>query len=167
VKETVMDEYLEIVKEAFIDELFKISADLTADARDDLKTKSFAIPKGRHYPIEDRAHAANALARVDQNGSPKEKSQVYSAVAKKYPGLAAKSSVPAVKAKVAHSAGEYTRAAMHGINEELPTALGAMAGLAGAKMIELKTGKKINPIAASGIGYGIGGLADAALRRGH
>jgi transketolase len=162
-----MNEYLETVKKSFLDELSKISADLTADARDDLKTKSFAIPKGRHYPIEDKAHASNALARVDQNGNPKEKSQVYAAVAKKFPGLAAKSSVPAVKAKVAHSGGDYARAALHGVNEELPTALGAMAGLAGAKMIELKTGKKINPIAASGIGYGIGGLADAALRKHH
>jgi hypothetical protein len=36
---------------------------------------------------------------VRQYGTPSEKAKVYAAVAKKYPGLAAKSSVAAVKKK--------------------------------------------------------------------
>lgn len=69
------------------------------------------------------------------------------------------------KIKTAHSLGQYGHAAMHGVSEELPTALGAMGGLAVGKMIELKTGRKLNPIATSGVGYGVGGLADALLRK--
>ena len=38
---------------------------LTTEARDDLPAKDFA-GKDRSYPIEDRAHAANAKARAKQ-----------------------------------------------------------------------------------------------------
>jgi hypothetical protein len=100
---------LEVLKEAFDDELGKIAAELNEASRDKIAPKNFALsPKqsgtGKPaYPIEDKHHAANALARVKQNGSPAEKSEVYKDVAKKYPGLAAKSSVGAVKAKVKSS----------------------------------------------------------------
>lgn len=90
---------------SFIDELqqIKTAAELTEKARDRIAPKNFAVKsKGQEkYPVEDKSHAANAMARVKQHGSPSEKSKVYSAVAKKFPELAAKSSVPAVKKKVA------------------------------------------------------------------
>lgn len=59
---------------------------LTAAARNAIPTKSFALP-GRRYPINDPNHARNALSRVSQNGTPEEKSEVRSAVHRKYPGI--------------------------------------------------------------------------------
>lgn len=61
-------------------------AKLTTKARKAIATSSFALP-GRRYPIEDRAHAANAKARVSQFGTPAEKVRVRAAVARKYPTL--------------------------------------------------------------------------------
>lgn len=72
---------------SFNDELTKISKDLTENARDKIKGKNFAIPGERKYPIEDAAHARNALARVSQHGTPSEKSEVRHAVANKWPGV--------------------------------------------------------------------------------
>lgn len=72
---------------ALDDELKKIATDLTESARDKIKPKNFAEPKKRAYPIEDPAHARNALARVSQFGSPGEKSQVRAKVHAKYPGI--------------------------------------------------------------------------------
>jgi len=62
---------------------------LTTAARKAIPTKSFALP-GRRYPIEDRAHAQNALARVSQFGSSAEKAAVRAKVRSKYPGMIAK-----------------------------------------------------------------------------
>ena len=59
---------------------------LTTKARKKLKASTFALP-GRRYPLNNRAHAANALARVSQFGSPAEKAKVRSAVHKKYPSI--------------------------------------------------------------------------------
>lgn len=59
---------------------------LTTAARKAIPTKSFAGPH-RSYPIEDRSHAQNALARVSQFGSPKLKAEVRAKVHKKYPTL--------------------------------------------------------------------------------
>ncbi|MCW1908635.1 MAG: hypothetical protein KIH63_004810 [Candidatus Saccharibacteria bacterium] len=39
---------------------------LTATARKKLKKSQFAEPGDRKYPIEDKAHAKNALSRVTQ-----------------------------------------------------------------------------------------------------
>ena len=61
-------------------------AKLTTKARKKIQTKNFALP-GRKYPIEDKSHAQNALARVSQFGSPAEKAKVRGKVARKYPGL--------------------------------------------------------------------------------
>lgn len=61
-------------------------ATLTAAARRKIPKKDFALPGGR-YPIEDAAHARNALARVAQNGTPEEKARVRAAVRRKYPGI--------------------------------------------------------------------------------
>jgi hypothetical protein len=73
----------------------KVSAVLTTQAREKIKTKNFAVKsKGEEkYPIHDPTHARNALVRVRQFGSPAEKAKVYSAVAKKYPALTTRSSV--------------------------------------------------------------------------
>ncbi len=62
-------------------------ARLTDHVRKGLPSSAFAVPGERKYPIEDAAHARNALARVAQSGSPAEKSQVRRAVAKRYPGI--------------------------------------------------------------------------------
>lgn len=62
-------------------------AELTAKKRKNLADSTFAIPEDRAYPIPDRRHAANALARVEQYGTPQEKAQVKAAVKKKYPDM--------------------------------------------------------------------------------
>ncbi len=61
-------------------------ARLTSAKRNSLPAKSFAEPAKRAYPIPNRSHAINALARVAEFGSPKEKVAVRSKVAAKYPG---------------------------------------------------------------------------------
>lgn len=64
--------------------------------RKKLPAKSFALPgkgEGPHgkgagsYPIPDKAHARNALARVAQHGTPAEKAKVKAAVHRKYPDI--------------------------------------------------------------------------------
>ena len=64
-------------------------AKLTAKGRKRMKTSSFALP-GRRYPINDRAHARNALARVAQHGTASEKARVRAAVHRKYPTMGKK-----------------------------------------------------------------------------
>lgn len=39
---------------------------LTADQRKKIPSKKFALPGSRKYPIQDKAHAANAKARAVQ-----------------------------------------------------------------------------------------------------
>lgn len=62
-------------------------ARLTDRQRDRLPTKDFALPKERAYPINDAAHARNALARVSQFGSPSEVAAVKHAVHRKFPRI--------------------------------------------------------------------------------
>jgi hypothetical protein len=62
-------------------------AKLSTDARKKTPAKSFAEPDKRRYPIEDEAHARNALSRVAQSGTPAEKAKVKAAVKKKYPSI--------------------------------------------------------------------------------
>jgi hypothetical protein len=62
-------------------------AKLTAAARKRLPKSTFAEPGKRAYPIPDKSHARNALARVSQHGSPAEKKQVRAAVKRKFPGI--------------------------------------------------------------------------------
>jgi hypothetical protein len=59
---------------------------LTIAARKKIPTSEFALP-GRRYPIEDKAHARNALARVSQDGTPAEKVTVRRKVHRLFPGL--------------------------------------------------------------------------------
>jgi hypothetical protein len=60
---------------------------LTAQGRKRIPKKNFALPQKDGYPIEDAAHARNALSRDAQYGSPAEKAKVRAAVARKYPGI--------------------------------------------------------------------------------
>jgi hypothetical protein len=60
---------------------------LSTKDRKKLSKKSFALPGKRKYPIPDKSHARNALSRVSQNGTPKEKAKVRAAVFKRFPGL--------------------------------------------------------------------------------
>ena len=59
-------------------------AKLTAKARRAIPTKNFAIPSTRSYPIQDRSHAVNALAR--SSGKPVA-ARVRAKVKAKYPGI--------------------------------------------------------------------------------
>lgn len=65
-------------------------ARLSRKKRKRLKKSQFAIPSKRKYPINDKAHARNALSRVSQHGSPAEKRQVRAAVKRKYPSIGKK-----------------------------------------------------------------------------
>lgn len=60
---------------------------LTARGRKHIKSKNFGLPKQKKYPIHDKAHARNALARVEQHGTPKEKAEVRRRVCAKYPNI--------------------------------------------------------------------------------
>ncbi len=65
-----------------------MSKDLSdTENRRKLKKSSFALPDERKYPIPDKAHARNALARVAQNGTAEQKKKVRKAVEKRYPSL--------------------------------------------------------------------------------
>lgn len=61
-------------------------AKLTTKARKTIPAGKFALP-GRRYPIEDKSHARNALARVAQHGSSSEKAEVRAKVRREYPGI--------------------------------------------------------------------------------
>ena len=67
-------------------------ARLTYGERKQLPKSSFAAPGKRQggkggYPINDAAHARNALARVSQFGSPALKAQVRAKVHARYPSI--------------------------------------------------------------------------------
>lgn len=59
---------------------------LTTSERKEIPTKDFAGPD-RSYPIEDKSHARNALARVSQHGSSELKAEVRRKVHAKYPDI--------------------------------------------------------------------------------
>ena len=61
-------------------------AELTTKGRKALATGSFALP-GRRYPIEDKAHARNALARAAQHASPAEQATIRHKVHAKFPSI--------------------------------------------------------------------------------
>jgi hypothetical protein len=63
---------------------------LSTKDRKKLTKKSFALPGKRKYPIPDKSHARNALARVAQKGSPAEQKKVRAAVTKRFPSLGKK-----------------------------------------------------------------------------
>ena len=65
--------------------------DLSTKDRKKLSKKSFALPGKRKYPIPDKSHARNALARVAQHGTKVEQKKVRAAVEKRFPSLEKKS----------------------------------------------------------------------------
>lgn len=65
---------------------YKRGGRLTAAERHKLPAGDFAL-SGERYPVEDKAHARNALARVAQHGSPAEKEKVRAKVHRKYPSI--------------------------------------------------------------------------------
>lgn len=72
-------------------------AELTTATRKRLPKSAFAIPsrapESGSYPIHDRAHARNALARVSQHGTPAEKARVRAAVRRRFPDMLAEAMV--------------------------------------------------------------------------
>ena len=62
-------------------------AKLTSKERNRIPSSEFAEPGSRKYPIEDPAHARNALARASQHASPAERSLIRAKVHKKYPSI--------------------------------------------------------------------------------
>jgi len=62
-------------------------AKLTAAQRNALPRSDFAQPSKRKYPINDKAHARNALARVSQHGTADEKRKIRRKVAQRYPSI--------------------------------------------------------------------------------
>ena len=60
---------------------------LTTKQRNKLPDSAFAIPEKRAYPVEDKAHARNALARVRRFGTPKEKAEVCKVVSQRFPEI--------------------------------------------------------------------------------
>src|SRR4051812_21162125 len=68
-----------------------MSKDLSSTKkRKKLSKKMFALPGKRKYPIPDKAHARNALARVAQKGTPAEQKKVKAAVKKRFPSIGKK-----------------------------------------------------------------------------
>jgi hypothetical protein len=71
-------------------EVSRMAKELSTKDRKKLKKKSFALPGKRKYPIPDKAHARNALARVRQNGTPAEQKKVRAAVKRRFPSIGRK-----------------------------------------------------------------------------
>lgn len=70
-------------------------ARLSYGQRKSLPKSDFALPAKRKggkggYPIEDKAHARNALSRVSQDGSAKQKAEVRRKVHEKFPNIGKK-----------------------------------------------------------------------------
>lgn len=158
--------------------LAKMAAALTEGQREHISMNNFALPHGGPngkpaYPVEDPKHARLAVSMVDTHGSPSEKSKVHALVAKKYPALAARSSVPDVAEKghkALSKAAEANKEA--GIGASLATA-GQKALTAGKGMLASAGGvsglaskglglAKANPLATAGIA-GAAGLAGGAM----
>jgi hypothetical protein len=71
---------------------------LTAATRKKIPAKNFALAGGR-YPINDPAHARNALARAAQHASPEEQTTIKRKVRAKYPSIAVAGAVSEKAAK--------------------------------------------------------------------
>ena len=70
-----------------------MAKDFSTKDRRKLSKKSFALPSKRKYPIPDKAHARNALARVAQFGTPAEQKKVNAAVRKRSPSIGEKKNI--------------------------------------------------------------------------
>src|SRR5512135_570325 len=65
----------------------KRAAELTTERRKDLPKSDFGLPEEEKYPMPDKRHAANAVARVAQHGTPSEREEVRRKAYEKYPEL--------------------------------------------------------------------------------
>lgn len=65
-------------------------AKLSSKKRKSLPKTSFALLGSRRYPVDTKARARNALARVAQHGSPAEKKAVRAKVKRRYPSIGKK-----------------------------------------------------------------------------
>jgi len=72
---------------------------LSSKQRKKLPKSDFAVPGKRAYPVNDKAHARNALARASQYATPSVKKAVKAKVAKKFPGIAVSGKAAKNKAK--------------------------------------------------------------------
>lgn len=72
-------------------------AKLTAKTRNALPDSDFAV-SGRRFPVEDRNHAVNALARASQF-HPELKAKIRAKVHKKFPDIGMKMDGGSVKAR--------------------------------------------------------------------
>lgn len=63
-------------------------AKLKKGQRKKLPASSFAYPAQRKYPIHDRSHARNALARAASSKTSGTYAHVAAAVNRRYPGMA-------------------------------------------------------------------------------
>ena len=90
------EEKKEAMRGAFVDELSKISADLTEQARAHIAKKNFAVSAGASntgkpaYPIPDKQHAISALGFSKMHGDTKDATEVRKDVAAKFPSLVKK-----------------------------------------------------------------------------
>ena len=62
-------------------------AKLSSKQRSKLRKSQFALPAQRKYPINDKYHARNALARAAQHATPSQQKRIKTAVYKKFPSL--------------------------------------------------------------------------------
>lgn len=62
-------------------------AKLSSKRRKGLPKPAFALPGKKKYPVDTKARARNALARVSQHGSNSEKKAVRAKVKAKYPSI--------------------------------------------------------------------------------
>lgn len=60
---------------------------LTQKAREKIKSKNFVYPGSKSYPIHDRAHARNALARAAQSKTKGSYEKVAAKVHRKFPDI--------------------------------------------------------------------------------
>lgn len=60
---------------------------LTTKQRDRLSDSKFGLPEKRAYPIQDEAHARNALARAAQDATPAEQAEIRRRVHALYPAI--------------------------------------------------------------------------------
>ena len=60
---------------------------ISAKKRRSLPRSAFGVPSKRKYPLDTKARARNALARVAQHGTPAQKKAVRAKVKKKYPSI--------------------------------------------------------------------------------
>ncbi|MDE1907513.1 MAG: hypothetical protein KGH75_13795 [Rhodospirillales bacterium] len=60
---------------------------LTYKARKNLKPEDFVFPKSREYPVQDIAHARDALSRASANAHGAKKLKIFREVARRYPQL--------------------------------------------------------------------------------